>query len=170
MKLRPIDPSEIDLVARWLSQKDNCRWLDFGNGVQTLSPVAIKVMMQRDIHLMRIFTSDSESTPIGLVALSNIDRKFKTATMWCVLGNKNHAGQGYSTRAVSEILTLGFKDLGLQAINAWAVDQNTSSVRMIRRNHFCFIGVQRRCHYMDGRPHDRLLFDILASEHTGDDK
>ncbi len=30
---------------------------------------------------------------------------------------------------------------------------------------FKFIGRQRKCHYIEGRPLDRSLFDLLASEH-----
>ena len=165
MKLRPIEPSEIEIVAGWMAQKENYQWLDFGNGVQVLSAASLKIMLQRDIHLLRVFTPDSEDLPIGLVALSNIDRNFKTATLWCLLGNKSYARQGYSSRAISEILTLGFRDLGLQTVNAWAVDQNIPSIKMIERNNFRLVGRQRQCHCIDGQPCDRLLFDILASEH-----
>ena len=165
MELREIDTSEIELVSGWLGQKDNYQWLDFGSGVQLISARSVKIMTQGNVHLLRVFTEDSGETPIGLVALSNIDHNFKTAMLWLVLGNKDYGGKGYSTRAVSKILTLGFRELGLEAVNAWAVDQNIPSIRMIERNNFRLIGRQRQCHYIDGRPCDRLLFDILASDH-----
>ena len=44
------------------------------------------------------------------------------------------------------------------------MDHN-QSLRIIERLGFRFIGRQRQCHYIDGRPYDRLLFDLLASEH-----
>jgi RimJ/RimL family protein N-acetyltransferase len=44
------------------------------------------------------------------------------------------------------------------------VDHNPS-LRTIERLGFRFIGRQRQCHYIDGRLYDRLLFDLLASEH-----
>ena len=61
-------------------------------------------------------------------------------------------------------MTLAFGDLGLHTINTWAVEHN-QSVRVIERLGFRFIGRQRQCHYIDGRLYDRLLFDLLASEH-----
>ena len=61
-------------------------------------------------------------------------------------------------------MTLAFRDLGLYAINTWSVDHNPS-LRTIERLGFRFIGRQRQCHYIDGQLHDRLLFDLLASEH-----
>lgn len=165
MQLHPIDSSAIQLVAAWMASKENYQWLDFGEGNQILTPVSLKIMTQRDIHLFRVFTSDFDQAPIGLVALTHIAHNFKTATLWYVLGDKRYAGQGYTTRAVSRILTMGFKELGLHAINAWAVESNEPSIRVLTRNRFQMIGRQRRCHYIGGRPFDRLLFDLCATEH-----
>ncbi len=122
-------------------------------------------MTQREIHVIRAFTDDSDEVPIGIVGLSNVDRSFKTATPWCVVGDKRYAGQGYGSRAISKILALGFRELGLHSILAWAVADNAASLRLIEHNNFRLIGRQRECHYIDGRPRDRLLFDMLASEH-----
>jgi len=81
-----------------------------------------------------------------------------------VTGEKSFRNRGYSTFASSKFLTLAFRDLGLHAINTWAVDHN-QSLRIIERLGFRFIGRQRQCHYIDGRLYDRLTFDLLASEH-----
>ncbi len=165
MQLQPIDTTTLQIVAQWMAAKENYQWLDFGNGNQILTPISLKIMSQRGIHLLRVFTSDSDDSPIGLVAFSNISPPFKTATLWYVLGNKAYAGKGYTTRAVSTLLTIGFTELRLATVNAWAVDQNTPSISVLKRNNFQLIGRQRECHYIDGRPFDRLLFDLLAAEH-----
>jgi RimJ/RimL family protein N-acetyltransferase len=165
MQLKPIDSRALDLVATWMARKENYQWLDFGGGVQILSPVTLKVMTQRDSHLMRVFTSDTDDTPIGLVAMSNIARNFQTASLWYVLGEKGYRGQGYATRAVSQMLTLGFEQLALQSVNAWALESNEPSIKVLTRNHFQLVGRQRRCHWIDGQPFDRLLFDVLHTDH-----
>jgi RimJ/RimL family protein N-acetyltransferase len=165
MQLKPIDVDTLNSVAEWMGQKENYQWLDFGNGTQILTPVALKIMAQRDLHFLRVFTPDADGAPIGLVALSNITPHFKTATLWYVLGDKRYGGQGYTTRAVAHLLTLGFRELKLQAVNAWAVEHNTASIHVLTRNRFRPIGRQRRCHYIDGRPYDRLLFDLLVGEY-----
>lgn len=165
MQLKLLDLDTLDMVGAWLSAKENSQWLHFGNGTQRLTPVSLRLMAQRDIHLLRLFTPDSHDDPIGVVALSEIAKPFKTATLWYVLGDKSYGGQGYTTRAVSKLLTLGFGELGLHAVNAWAVDHNHASISILRRNNFQLIGRQRQCHSIDGRPCDRLLFDLLATEH-----
>ncbi len=165
MKLLPLDrPESIELVASWLARKENHQWLDFGSGTQALTPAVIRIMLQRGTHFMRVYTPDHDDTPIGIVGLTNVDRTFRTATFWGVSGDKSFRNRGYSTIASSKLMTLAFRDLGLHAVNTWAADRNPS-LRTIERLGFRFVGRLRQCHCIDGRLYDRLLFDLLASEH-----
>ena len=165
MKLIPLDrPELLTLVADWLARKDNYQWLDFGNGRQTLTPECLDIAMQRGTDVLKLFTSAVDDTPIGVVGLSGVNQRSKTATLWVVLGDKSHSGRGYGSQAVSKMLTLGFDTLGLHAINAWIVE-HSPSVRVANRVKFRPTGRQRQCHYIDDRVYDRLWFDLLASEH-----
>jgi RimJ/RimL family protein N-acetyltransferase len=165
MNLKPLDgPAVIELAAGWLAQKDNYQWLDFGAGRRVPTAAALKIMTQMETHVLRVFTSDEDDRPIGMVGLNNVDRTFKTASVWVLLGDRSYARQGYSTRALSKMLTLAFEELGLHAVTTWVVEHNPS-IRLVEATNFRFIGRQRQCHYIDGKPFDRLLFDLLASEH-----
>ncbi len=165
MKLLPLDaPKVFELAAAWLAEKENYQWLDFGNGTQIISPALLKVMAHRENHLIRAYTTNRDDTPIGLVGLNGIDRKFKSATFWGLSGDKSFASRGYSTYASSRLMSIAFGELGLVTVNTWAVEHNPS-IRTIERLGFRRVGRQRRCHWIDGRPYDRLLFDLLADEH-----
>ena len=165
MQLKPVDTSDLlRLVAGWLAQKENYQWLDFGDGRQLVSPEWLKVAMQRGTQVLRVFTSDADDRPIGVVALGNVNPHFKTATIWVVLGDRAYTGQGYASRATSRMLTIGFTELGLRSVHTWIVEHNPS-VHVARHVNFRLIGRQRQCHYIDGRAYDRLWFDLLASEH-----
>jgi RimJ/RimL family protein N-acetyltransferase len=165
MRLLPLDrPELIGLVAGWLAQAENHKWLDFGGG-RPPTPALLKIMVQRDTNLLRVFTTDDDTTPVGVVGLNDIDRHHKTAMLWGVMGDKAYARCGYTTRALSRLLTVGFRDLGLAAIQSWSVEPNESGIEVNKRLNFRPVGRQRQCHYVDGRPYDRLLFDLLASEH-----
>ncbi|MBI4169878.1 MAG: GNAT family N-acetyltransferase [Acidobacteria bacterium] len=168
MKLLPLDsPELLRLVAGWMSGKENYQWLDFGNGRQILTPEWLKIATQRETEVLRVFTSDDDRTPVGVVGLTNVDRAFRTARIWVVSGDKSFRARGHATRAASRLLTIGFRDLGLGAINTWIVEGNPSA-RIAGRLNFKPIGRQRQCHLIDGRVHDRLWFDLLASEHAED--
>jgi RimJ/RimL family protein N-acetyltransferase len=165
MKFLPLDrPDLIALASSWLSREENWKWLDFGGKGQPPTPALVKIMTQLNTSLLRVFTADDDVTPIGVVGLTDIHRQFKTASVWVVLGEKSYARHGYATRAYRKLLTVGFRELGLEAITSWAVEHNVS-LEIGQRANFHFIGRQRRCHWIDGKPYDRLLFDLLASEH-----
>lgn len=166
MILRPIGTDDLEMVAGWMERQQNYRWLDFGAGHQAVGELSLRVMLQRDLHELRIYTADDDETPVGIVGLSDVDRSFRTATAWVVLGRKEFARSGLSARAVSEMLRVGFEELELEAINAWTLDSNKGGQGIIERVGFRYAGRQRRCHYLDGEPHDRLWFDILAEEFT----
>lgn len=165
MQLRPLAANDLDLVAMWMGDKDNYQWLDFGAGLQVLTAPSLAVMSRRDINYLRLFTSEAHDRPIGAVALSNMATAFGSATLWYVLGDKAYAGHGYTRCAVGRLLARGFGELGLTSVNAWAVETNPASVRILQKNGFRLIGRQRRCHLLNGELHDRLLFDLLATEH-----
>ena len=165
MELLPLDkPDLIQLAAQWLGREENYKWLDFGEGARALNPISLRIMTQRDLHVLRVFTPDDRDLPIGIVALSDIRRQSKTAgSVWAVLGRKRYAG--HVVRAVSKLLTFGFGELGLEAVSAWTVETNVWSRRLLERLKFRYVGRQRRRHWIDGRPYDRLLYDLLAREH-----
>ena len=166
MDLIPLDSDElINLAAGWLGEQRNYQWLDFGAGAQQISAPLLKIMTQKDSHIIRAFTSDDDGRPIGLAALSNVSQGFRTAVLWVLLGDRRYSAKGYAYRSTAALLTLGFEDYGLQSINAWAVECNYASLRTIKRLHFRPIGRQRCCHYIDGQLFDRLWFDLLAGEH-----
>lgn len=165
MELRPLQSSNINLVSEWLSRSENYQWLDFGNGIQMLSPPLLKLMSQSEKHCLRLYALSEEQCPVGLVGLSNIDKHFKTALLWYVLGDKKVADRGHTTVAVSRLLGIGFNELGLRSISAWAVEGNYPSIRVLEKNGFRYIGKQRTCHLIEEIPRDRLLFDLVSEEY-----
>lgn len=169
MKVRRIRPGEHEQVAGWLAEERNNRWLDFGGGRRVVDALALKVMCQRDLHLIRVFTDDDEDRPVGIVGLSDVDERSRTATAWVVLGEKEYGRKDLTIRAVDQILRIGFEDLGLQSVFAWTVEINRGGRRLLERFDFRFIGRKRKCHRIRGKLYDRLLYDLLADEYEGYD-
>jgi RimJ/RimL family protein N-acetyltransferase len=166
MKFLPLDtPGILELAASWIKKKENYQWLDFGSTGQPVTPTLLKILTQSKAHFLRVYTSERDDNPVGIVALNGVDRTtFKTATFWGAAGDKSFRSRGYGTLAASRFMTIAFRDLGLYSVNTWVADGNPS-LKIIERAGFRFVGRQRQCHYIDGRTHDRLLFDLLASEH-----
>lgn len=165
MRLRPlVTAADFELAAGWLQRKENHQWLDFGNSRGHITPTLLRIMAQRDTHFMRLYALPEDERPVGIVALNNVDRNMRTATLWAVAGEKSFRHRGWAQVAASRLLTLAFRELRLHSVNTWTVEHNASR-RSAERLGFRPIGRQRQCHFIDGRPYDRLLFDLLASEH-----
>jgi RimJ/RimL family protein N-acetyltransferase len=166
MELIPLDDDRLMAAAAgWLAEKRNHQWLNLGDGAQQIGPLSLKLMSRSDAHILRAFTADEDGSPIGLVALSSVNRDFRSALLWALLGDRRYAAKGYVLRATRAMLTLGFTSFGLECVNAWAVECNHASLRILKKLNFKPIGRQRDCHYIDGRPFDRLLFELQSSDH-----
>jgi len=166
MMVEQFDPKWTALAAGWLSKEENWKWLQFGSGTQKLDPVSFRIMIQRPIHYFHLIQNPLSTQPIGLVALSQIDSAIKSASLWYVLGNKTFEGQGFTTLAVNNCIRYGFKELGLNSIQASVIPENVGSVRVLEKNHFNYVGTQRQCHIIDGTLRDRRLYDLLANEYV----
>lgn len=160
----PLGIDELELAGEWLADEQNARWLDFGPGVRVVTPLMLKVMIQREQHCIWVY-GPGEHTPAGLVGLANIQAVFRTAEIWYVLGRKEHARKGLTFRAACRLLEHGFADLDLHCVYAWTVDGNEASRRILERAGFRFAGRIRDRHRIGDIAHDRLWFDLLAHEY-----
>ena len=164
MRLRTAADHELAMIAGWLAEPETAKWLDFGAD-RPLTAVALKYAIAQGSMRLFIYTpADAEDAPVGVIGLSSIHPRFRTALLWYALGDPRFAGQGLTGRAAAEVVRIGFQELDLRAINAWVVVGNEASVRILENIGFRRIGRQRRCHLIEGRRRDRLLFDIVSSE------
>ena len=166
MELIPLDDGRLTRrAALWLTEKSNRQWLDFGDGAREMDAGVLAAMVRDDSHILRAFTADDTGDAIGLVGLAGVNHDFRSAILWALLGDRRYAAKGYVLRATAAMLTLGFAELGLECVNAWAVECNRASLRILKKLNFTPIGRQRGCHYIDGQAFDRLLFELQAQDH-----
>jgi RimJ/RimL family protein N-acetyltransferase len=168
MLVRPATDSDLEMIAGWLAEPHISRWLDFGTG-RPLTALAMKYAIAQGTKRLFKFTpaEGREDAPIGVVGLSAIHPKFRTAELWYALGEPRFAGRRLTSRAAAEVVRIGFYELKLRAIHAWAVVGNDASVRILEKIGFRQIGRQRQCHSLKGQLRDRLLFDIVPADLAG---
>ena len=161
--IEPVEQAHVELVASWLTRPDVTQWLDFGRGRQALPAPAVAMLLRQDAHRLWL-VRDTDGEPVGVVALAEINPAFGTAVLWYVVGAQTARGRGIATAAVTAALVEAFGPLALHVVQAWAVDGNDASIKVLERNGFRRVGRQRACHIVVGERRDRVLFDGLADD------
>jgi len=113
-------------------------------------------------ELCTMILADAE--PVGSIGLHRIDRTVKT----CEIGywlDAAHRGRGIMTRAVREIETLAFEDLGMNRIGIHTDVRNRTSRAVAERLGYRLEGVLRaKLAGADGRGKDEAVYSLLRDE------
>ena len=86
----------------------------------------------------KLFAIMVENRIIGEVKLKKIDNQARECSMGIHLQNDSVKGKGYGAQAERLILQYAFEELGMFAINAKAVLQNTRSQHVLEKVGFCY--------------------------------
>lgn len=159
--LRRPGQEDLSQVLGWMEDPAVHGWFDFGQGRQQLSPVALNVMARSPQYCMRVFGERSTDAPMGLVVLSDVLHPFGSASFWVVRNRHCPAYPGITAEATRALLDEGFSRLARSSINAWVVESNERSLRLLRSVGFQVYGVQRACHRLDGRLLSRVHLELL---------
>lgn len=146
------------------SDLDINQWFDFGQGRQTLSVLAVQLMMQSGRHRLRVFGPIGNNDASGLVAISDLAHAFGTASFWVLRDSRRPASRDMTFVASTRLLREAFESDQLHCITAWAVDCNVRSRRLLERIGFRPIGLQRDCHVMHRSRFGRVLYDLLPPD------
>jgi len=164
-RLAPLAAEQYEMVARWLSKPALNRWLsgDWRDKETSATTIAIAVRNRKN----RFFLISHETRPCGLVAFSDIDLSDKTAMVWYLLGEEQFGGKGIVSAAVNQLVQLGFAELSLASMYAWAIESNAASIRVLEKAGFRAAGRLRQSANLAGQQVDRLYFDIIRSDRLG---
>ena len=100
---------------------------------------------------------------IGTCAYHDWQRDDRRAEIGYVL-SRSYWGQGYMAEATRAIMAFGFRELGLNRIQAMCDLPNTGSARVMEKVGMRFEGVLREYFFEKGSYVDLKLYSILRSE------
>ena len=151
----------IDGVSEWLS-------------VDASDMVAFAEYFGRPERLGAAIVVELDGTAIGDVSVTDLEAWAQREVVADAVGvqaelgwviDPAHAGRGYATEAVEELLRMGFEELGLRRIVANCFADNEPSWRLMER-----VGMRREMHtradslHRSGRWLDGYGYAILADE------
>lgn len=170
LSLRPVEPRDVEALWSYRSLEPVVRWM---SSFQT----------DRDDFAEKILAPDRRGktlvvelggTVIGDLMLDVVnawaqaevaDRARGTQGQlgWCM--HPDHAGRGYATEAVRELICIAFDDLGLRRLEAECFAVNEPSWRLMER-----VGMRREAYtvgeslHRSGEWYDGMMYALLADE------
>lgn len=153
------------LVTNWLNHSDEPSHSSIGMNSSKLNPISFRQMVQKPENRFFLFSQDSDSQPLGFIALSDLNLTTKTARIWYLCGNTALVDKKELAEAVNQVVRIAFDNYGLESLHAWCLSSDSISREILNINHFNFIGRQRQCFVEHGKLMDKLLFDMLAKEY-----
>ncbi len=164
ISISPIEPDLFALAARWLADSDINRWLTSEWRGRAAEPAMLAIAVRAKKN--RIFAVRQDGDPVGLVGLADIDPMDRCAMAWYLLGDPSRAGKGVITDAVGQMCRTAFDEMGLRSVYAWIMEPNDKSRRVLEKNGFRPAGRLRHAADLDGKPVDRVYFDLTPDDVT----
>lgn len=166
MKLIPVDKSEEHylICKAWLEDKEITKWLVSALRFARYLKVIHEMLLSNRKN--RLFFISHDEGFVGLVGLTNIDMVDKRAEVWYLVGSQSDRGKNIATRAVGLIKGVALQDLQLVTLYAQVPEPNKTSVRVLEKNGFQYVGKFRKAFFLDGSYRDFLIFDWVKHEKT----
>lgn len=170
LSIRPATREDLEATWQWRRLEPVSRWL-------TRAPRTLeehRAQFDDPAALAKTLVLELDGVPIGDLMLAVEDawaqaevaeqaRGVQAELGWAI--NPDHAGHGYATEAVRELLRLCFEDLGLRRVVANCFAGNEASWRLMER-----VGMRREAHavreslHRSGEWLDGYGYALLADE------
>jgi RimJ/RimL family protein N-acetyltransferase len=169
VKLRPMEPADVDTLWRWNQDPDVIRWMEDGY------PQPLAQARKRFEERPRNSFSDVlfgieallDGRLIGLVRLDGAEPETACAELTVYLGEKEYWGRGYATDAVRTMCRYGFDNMRLHKITLTVVTENRAAHHIYRKVGFVEEGRLRQVFRRDGQWYDMFTMGLLEGELRG---
>ena len=149
-------------MKRWFEERaNNVFFTSDLRDIRDYKKIFFLMALQNKKNDYYSITVEDSPDPAGFIALINIDYGDKFGQLWYVLGNSDHRSKGVMTQAVHLLLEKAKSRLGLHSVFTWVVDDNVASIKVLEKNGFTRMGVQREAYCYKNEFRDRVLFDKL---------
>jgi RimJ/RimL family protein N-acetyltransferase len=108
---------------------------------------------------------DTTLGSVGIVRISDLDWKNRSATLGIKLAEKEYQGHGIGTDAYMATMRYCFNELGLHRLTSLYLDYNDPSKRLHSKCGFVEEGRKRESVFQNGSFHDLIITSILSTEY-----
>ena len=161
--IEPLAAEHFATAAQWLSKPEINQWLSGEWRDRIVDPLLIGIAVRN--KRSRIFLIRCDGQPCGLVALADWDSADGIAMVWGIIGKPAYGGRGVFTEALRQLIEIAFRELHIEALHAWFMEDNPRSRRIVEKLGFHEQGRLRSAACRNGRRVDRIYFDLTRQDH-----
>ncbi len=148
IKLRAIEPSDVDLILDWENDTDN--WEVSG----TLAPFSREIISKyvSNAHLdiyqagqLRLMIDElSTGKTIGTIDIFDFEPFHQRAGLGILIANKDNRNNGYASETLKLVVDYCFNHLGLQQLYCNILSDNEISLKLFQKAGFTINGTQKK--------------------------
>lgn len=166
--LGPLSPDLLPVYQQWLNDFELLATLD--RRFRPLTTDWIRTWYERQSRASGdslVFTiwDLASTTPIGNVALQDIDNRSRTAEFGIFIAEPEYRGQGRGSEATRMMMRFAFDSLALDNVMLRVFAYNEAAIKVYERVGFEVIGHRRGAQRRDGRAWDVILMDITREDY-----
>jgi len=159
VKLRKTTIDDYPHLKNWFENpENNVFFTSEFRGLKSYEKIFLQMALSKKQN--QYFMIVNHDQPIGFIGLINIDYQDKIGQTWYLLGDKTFAGQGVVSMAL-ELLLIEAKKIGLHNVHTWVVENNPGSIKILKKNAFRTVGIQKEAYFYEGQFLDRVLFEKI---------
>ncbi len=166
--LGPLSPDLLPVYQQWLNDFELLATLD--RRFRPLTTDWIRTWYERQSRASGdslVFTiwDLASTTPIGNVALQDIDNRSRTAEFGIFIAEPTFRGQGRGSEATRMMMRFAFDTLALDNVMLRVFAYNEAAIKVYERVGFRVIGHRRGAQRRNGRAWDVILMDITRDDY-----
>lgn len=162
--IRQLELKDAEQMLECLNDSSNMKYLAIGEQKHSIDDCKSFVLKSQIDRFNKHFAIvDENNRWIGTVSLKNIDCLVKQAELAIITASNVH-GKGYAKRAIDEVLTYAFLQLGLNRVYLNVIDENISANRLYKKCGFSFEGTAREAIIVNKTLYNLNWYSILKSE------
>jgi RimJ/RimL family protein N-acetyltransferase len=167
IRLRAIEPSDVEHFIRWNLDSERARHLDFVWPPQSKASVQAwaEEQSRRKLEgdMFHWIIENSDDVPVGSISTHDCSPRYGTFSYGIDIA-PGHQRKGYARAAIHLILKYYFEELRYQKVTVPVHSDNEPSVRLHKALGFQHEGTQRRMMYTHGRFVDVHWFGLTVEE------
>ena len=122
-------------------------------------------LSQRNDEFRLIIVEKESDQVIGVMYLSNIDWKNRSAFIGIKTIAGNTRGKGNGIDAIMALLRYAFDEMQLHRIESLIIDTNNISLNIMGKFGIQAEGIKRECLYSKGKYYDKVYVGLLENEY-----